>query len=169
MERWDEMLKSGKQIPGFGSVDAHVKIRFLNFIPENYLMSFQSVTLYVPAKDKSEKEIIEALAHGKSFIAFEVFGLADEFSFSVQKQNKTYGPGEVLSLESPVQLTVKSPKPAHIKLIHNGAIASENDGEVLTYNVKGPGFYRAEIYLENRLWIISNPIYVSPESGSGDH
>ncbi len=164
LERWDQELATGKRMAGFGAVDAHIKFRFKNFIPENYLMAFQSVTMYVSAEDKTEAKIVEALAIGKSFMAFEVFGLADEFSFSAFKENKSYGPGETLTLESPVQLTVKSPKPAHIKLIHNGTVVNENEADALIFKVTEKGYYRVEIYLDGRLWIISNPIYVAPRN-----
>lgn len=149
MKRWDEELTGGKKISGFGAVDAHIKFRLGNFIPENYLLSFQSVTMYVVSEDKSEKKIVENLIKGNSFIAFEIWGLANEFSFAAIKDNASYG-----------QIVVKSPKSAQIKLIHNGTVVAENQGEALNYAVKEAGYYRSEVYLEDKLWIISNPIYI---------
>jgi len=160
LKRWDRELSSGKHFAGFGAVDAHIKFRLGNFIPENLLLSFQSVTMYVLSDAKEERKIIDALARGNGFIAFEVFGLANDFSFSAARGNKTYGPGESVPLESSLQLQVKSPKPARIKLIHEGAIIAENTGKALSFDVKDAGYYRVEVYLEDKLWIISNPIYV---------
>lgn len=145
LELWDQYLSAGKRIAGFGSVDAHLKYRWINFPIDNYLMAFQAVTMYVAADDKTEEKIIESLIQGKSFIAFEVFGHAQEFSFSASEKN---------------ELIVKSPKPAVIKLIHNGSVVAEEHGDLLTYQPLEPGYYRSEVYLEDKLWIISNPIYV---------
>lgn len=167
LKRWDEKLSGGRHIAGFGAVDAHVKFRLGNFIPENLLMSFQSVTTYVWADEKNESKMIEALAKGKSFIAFEVFGLADGFSFSASKGGQTFEAGDTVFIDQvPVELNIKLPKAAHIKLIHNGTVAAEHEGSALTYHVNQAGFYRTEIYLGDKTWILSNPIYVETLSPS---
>ena len=145
LELWDHYLSTGKRLPGFGSVDAHLKYALKNFPIDNYLMAFQAVTMYVTAEAKTPEKIIESLMKGKSFIAFEVFGHAHEFSFSVSENN---------------ELNVRSPQPAHIKLIHNGKVVAEERGNSLIYQPLENGYYRSEVYLDDRLWIISNPIYV---------
>ncbi len=160
LKRWDQELSTGKRMSGFGAVDAHIKFRIGNFVAENLLMSFESVTMYVFAKERTEADILEALAHGKSFIAFEIWGPANEFSFSASDGNISHSAGDTVSSESPIQIMVNSPQSAKIKLIHNGIVIAENDGTVLTKNVTEAGYYRAEVYLEGKLWIISNPIYV---------
>ena len=158
---WDERLRSGRRLTAFASADAHLKFRWQNFYVENLLLYFQAVTTYVLADELKEEKIVEALGHGKSFIAFEAWGVAQDFSFSASAANKNHGPGDSLGAESPILFTIKVPAEADIRLIHNGEIIAQNTGTVLEYKNQATGYYRVEAYREGELWIASNPIYVS--------
>ncbi len=160
LKLWDEKLRSGHHVAAFGAVDAHIKLRLGNFYPENYLLYFQAVTMYALTDELKEEKIVEALGHGKSFIAFEVYGLAQNFSFSALSEGKTYGPGDSMVTQSPILVTIKTPKESDIRLIHNGKTTQQNQGKMLEWKVLEPGYYRAEVYREGKLWIVSNPIYV---------
>ncbi len=164
LKLWDEKLMSGRHIAAFGAADAHLKFKWHNFYVENYLLYFQAVTMYVLADEFKEEKITEALGHGRSFVAFEVYGLAQDFSFSASAENKNYGPGDSIVTKMPVLLTIKAPKESNIRLIYNGNVIQQNQGKTIEYKVSEPGYYRTEVYTEGKLWIVSNPIYleVSP-------
>ena len=160
LKLWDEQLSSGRRIAAFGSVDAHLKKLWHGFHPENYLLYFQAVTMYVLTDELKKEKIVEALGGGRSFIAFEVYGVAQDFSFSAEVGNQKFGPGDSIMGSPAISLKIKAPKRADIRLIHNGALMEQNEGEALEREVSQPGYYRVEVYLKDKLWIVSNPIYV---------
>jgi len=56
---------------------------------------------------------------------------------------------------------VRSPVPGRIVILKDGAVWSDESGITSKEAaITERGVYRAEIYLENLPWIISNPIYV---------
>ena len=123
--------------------------------------------MYALTNELKAEKIAEALGSGKSFIAFEVYGLAQDFSFSASDGNAHYDMGDSINTQREISLTVKAPKESLIRLIHNGKTIEEKNGKLLERKVSEPGYYRAEVYMEGKLWIVSNPIYISrsaPES-----
>ena len=158
---WDHELRKGRPVAAFGGTDAHLKWQWHGFTFENLLMSFQSVTMYVLADELKEETIIDSLAGGRSFIAFEAHGLAQDFSFSASSQDQTVHIGESISAQSPVLLTVQAPDHSQTSLIHDGKVIAESLGTALEVEAREAGTYRAEVYREGKLWIISNPIYMT--------
>jgi hypothetical protein len=73
--------------------------------------------------------------------------------------------GSQLAWNEGLTLTGVSPLPARWRLIRNGEIILQTDGATFTANATIPGNYRVELWLklggEDRIWILSNPIYLS--------
>ncbi len=67
---------------------------------------------------------------------------------------------EVYDIEKEICFDVKSPHHATIKLLHNGKVIKECDGDILEYSSAEKGVYRAEAYIENWAWVFTNPIYI---------
>ena len=65
-------------------------------------------------------------------------------------------------------LSVKLPVAAEIRLIHTGQVIALQYGDSLSYTASEAGAYRVEVERNQKLWIISNPIYLdkSPEVDS---
>ncbi|NLE52405.1 MAG: hypothetical protein GX613_13480, partial [Chloroflexi bacterium] len=68
-----------------------------------------------------------------------------------------------------VTLQVRAPARGRIRVLCDGeVVAEEPNVENLTHVVREPGAYRAEAWREyegiERAWILSNPIYVAPNS-----
>ncbi len=158
MKWWDEKLSAGEHIAGFAAADAHLKVNWNKFHIENLLLYFQAVTEYVYAPELNEKNILESLGMGKSFIAFEVFGIAQNFSFTAQDQNRVFGMSEIVPSSTGI-LKITVPQKSEIKLIHNGKVIETEESDTLEYAIKEGGYYRVEVYLNGKLWILSNPIY----------
>ena len=72
--------------------------------------------------------------------------------------------GSSVTFSDGMKLTGQAPDSGHWKLIRNGQVVSESDGFQFEFTVKEAGIYRAEVWLniagEERIWILSNPIYV---------
>ncbi len=160
LELWDELLKTGK-IPAFGAIDAHLKWEWFGFAPENYLLYFQAVTMYVRAEELGEEKITDALVQGRSFVAFEAWGPASDFEFWAEAGGRKFYPGDSVPEEDgPILFLVRAPRPADIRLIHRGELIEGNTGAGLEKKAYAPGAYRVEVYWNGQLWIVSNPIYV---------
>src|SRR2546423_4013758 len=63
-----------------------------------------------------------------------------------------------------LKLAAQFPVSCHIRLLRTGRAVSELDADKLSFELKEPGVYRLEGWLELdgelRPWIYSNPIYV---------
>ncbi len=159
LDYWDQKLESGK-VAGWGAVDAHIRHKWMGWPFENELLQFESVTMYALAERLETKPILEALAKGKSFMAFECRGLAAGFSFTAQAKAKIYGSGETVLLSDRPVFSIRTPEPATFRLMKRGAMIFEYQGREAAYPVEYGGAYRVEIYRNGGLWILSNPIYV---------
>ena len=62
--------------------------------------------------------------------------------------------------DTDIEISVKSPGDALLKLIRNGNILKETYHHELKSKVTEPGVYRIEAYLKGRPWVYTNPIYV---------
>ena len=116
--------------------------------------------MYVLANEFKEETLVKSMGDGKTFSAFEIYGLAQDFSFSGSAENESYGLGDSIHAKSPIRFTVKAPKTAEIRLIHNGKIVKQALDQMLEYETQELGYYRSEVYVDGKLWIVSNPIYI---------
>ena len=154
---WDDALKV-RPVAGLGGTDAHMKCR-----PEGFLAALESVTLYVIADTLEENKIVKAVGTGRAFMAFETRGIASEFLFWAETNEKTVGPGETLEVQDDTEISfhVRVPVSAKIKVIYNGSIVVEEEAGELNFSAGEAGAYRIEVYQGRDLWIFSNPIYLS--------
>ena len=151
---WDEQLRERKVAAIAGS-DAHLK-RDKRW----FTMAMEAVTLYVRAPKLEEPELIEALAHGRTFIAFETQGLAKEFDFWAETEKGRTHVGEEIEEGANIVFHVHLPATAKIVLVHNGSVAAEEETKDLSFTSPETGAYRVEVYQEGKLWLFTNPIYV---------
>jgi len=161
LQKWDLlMVERGRVISAIGALDAHVRYRILGFPMMRYANTFPIVTLYVSADSLSEQEILKNLASGNGYFAFESYGRADGFQFQAQSASHIYKMGSAAESETPLTLTVRVPRKSEIRLIHNGKIVKKTEDSMLSLDVRSPGIYRAEVFLNGKIWIVSNPIMV---------
>lgn len=159
IEMWDRQLQ-GRRSAAVGAVDAHIHFEIFGFAPESLLLMFRAVTMHVYAERLDKEAVAEAVGKGRSFIAFETKGRADGFLFKASAGGKDYLPGDTVS-SAPVRLEITAPEGGcYLRLIHNGAAIAEQTGDKLEITGGEPGYYRAEVYKDGVLWILSNPIYV---------
>ena len=159
LEYWDAKLTMGKY-SGWGAADAHVRHKWFGWPFENERLQFQSVTMVALTDQLETKPILEALAKGRSYIAFESRGMALGFSFTAQAKGKIYESGEVVSLTGRPVFLIRTPERARIVLVNHGATIFEYGGREAVFPVEQKGAYRVEVYRDGGLWILSNPIYI---------
>jgi hypothetical protein len=101
---------------------------------------------------------MEAVRAGHCYIGFDFLGDASGFVFEAGNGKIQ---GDEVSLEPGTRLRVRSPVPARIMILKDGAVWMDESGIA---NKEVPiterGIYRTEIYMGNLPWIVSNPVYV---------
>ncbi len=177
---WDQLLEMGRQVIGIGGADAHgtvFKVGPLSHTIFAYDFLFSGVNTHILTKatftgdamyDKAQ--LYQALRQGRAFIGYDIPGPTRGFRYSAQGQNNSVVMGESIRLGHGVTLQTLVPGRARIRIIRYGeVVAEESNTENLTHVVREPGAYRVEVWrgyrgLE-RMWILSNPIYVEPNPG----
>jgi hypothetical protein len=159
LDYWDQKLALGKY-SGWAAVDAHIRHKWFKWPLENERLQFQSVTMVALADRLETKPVLEALIRGRSFLAFEVRGIARGFSFTAEAGEKIYTSGETVSLSRRPVFLIRTPERARIVLVNHGATVFEYDGREAVFPVEKAGAYRVEVYRGGGLWILSNPIYI---------
>lgn len=171
LKKWDQALTRGK-LTATGGNDAHANIgaslndssgkKLLGIQLDPYEVSFRFVRLHVlieQSKPLDATSLTEAIRNGHCFIGFDFLGDSSGFVFeassrAIQGDEIRRGP----------QLTVRTPVLSRVMIYKDGAVILDESGVTSReIEVAEPGVYRTEVYLPqlgNRLWIISNPIYV---------
>jgi hypothetical protein len=98
--------------------------------------------------------VYAALRAGHCYLAVDSVAPARGFRFA--------GMGEVVS--APFAVSAHVPRPALLRLLCDGRLLMETHGVGLDVVAEEPGAYRVEALLpaygRQRMWIISNPVYV---------
>jgi len=170
LKKWDQAL-TGSRLTATGGNDAHANIgvslndssgkKLLGIQLDPYEVSFRLVRLHVLIEENKPLDattLIEAIRAGHCFIGFDFLGDTSGFAFETNGKIQ----GDEIKVNRP--LTIKTPLPSRVVLYKDGSVILDESGITSkVFNATEPGIYRAEIYLPqlgNRLWIISNPIYV---------
>lgn len=175
LDRWDNLLASGKHLNVIGGSDSHMlryqlgsytrwifPYEFHFSCINNHLILAESLNGDL-AHDKSL--IYAALRQGSSFIGYDLPASTKGFTFTANDDDRIAWMGDSLNFSKGVILQAKLPGFARIRLVHNGKVIYQSDGmNRLSYPAQEPGAYRLEVYKEflgrERGWIFSNPIYL---------
>jgi hypothetical protein len=172
LKKWDQALTRAR-LTATGGNDAHANIgvslndssgkKLLGIQLDPYDVSFRLVRLHVLIEENKPLDatsLIEAIRAGHCFIGFDFLG--DPTGFAFEADNAIQG--AEISLQAETKLRVRSPLPSRIVIFKDGSVfLDESVATNKEIPIKDRGVYRAEIYLPqlgNRLWILSNPIYV---------
>lgn len=154
------------------------------------LMHWFSNYLLLPEGEIDDLTLKEAIGRGRMYGAFDVLGYPIGFDFHASSDGEVFEMGDVTPSSEPAELTLTLPEvvglPAEapqptIRGVILRADQGEweevaSDGSDISVEVE-PGVYRAEVriipehlrasmgrfagdYLDERIWIYSNPIYV---------
>jgi hypothetical protein len=169
MRAWEELCRE-RRVIAIGGLDAHQYGKRIGpFVPVRvmaYHRSFRLIRTHVlceepPARelDRDRELVYDALRAGRCYIAVEAVAPARGFRF--EAADVPMG-GEAPA--GPRTLHVRTPLPARIRLIRDGAEIATGDGTMLDAEIEEPGVYRAEALRRSRrrerTWILSNPIYL---------
>jgi hypothetical protein len=175
LQKWDELLDSGRYISAIGGSDAHALHYNLGPIRKTifpYDFHFRALNTHLlldsPLGDDSRADgerVLESLGRGRGWVGFDLLAPTRGFRFTAQgRETETVMGGEI-PLAGGVTLQVKVPAAAEISLWRNGRkVQAWKRAEAGAYTVTETGVYRVEVHRNylgaRRGWIYSNPIYV---------
>ena len=134
---------------------------------DGYEYALRHAATHLLMKNQSKEATWEALKTGRAFVGFDWMANSRGFDFHLKQGKKRLEMGEKMPWTEGLSLVGKAPLEGHWKIFHNGKVIQESDGSDLNRVITQPGVYRAEVWLnmvgESRIWILSNPIYVSKD------
>jgi hypothetical protein len=136
-----------------------------------YERSFRHVSTHLLIDEVTREAVWESLQNGRVYVGFD--WMADPSGFVFQAlatmgddPPKRHPMGSQLMLTEGLQLQAAAGLPVDWKLLRNGELIHEANGNTFELAVDEPGVYRIEAWLkflgEPRVWILSNPIYIQP-------
>jgi hypothetical protein len=135
----------------------------LDFDP--YERSLRYVSTHILSHELSEAAVRDALRNAHAFVAHDWLCDPTGFAFVAMKGGKRAAVmGDEVKLGGALALSAATPVKCTMKLIRNGEVIQTTNATRMDSDVKAPGVYRIEAWLEvdgeQRPWIYSNPIYV---------
>lgn len=174
LAKWDQLLTTGQKVVVIGNSDAHGMSFSLGplrrtIYPYEYL--FRAVNTHLLLADSLAREIPQArqqifatLQQGHCFVSYDLVGSSHGFAFTAATGTEQASMGDAIAWQEPTTLSVSSPLPAKIRLLHNGRMVAQQQGRELNWQAQQPGVYRVEAYRRFwgawRGWVFTNPIYL---------
>lgn len=164
---WDQ-LGQKRRVAGISGLDAHFRKIPLTKKPLfTYEALFKTIRTHVlidrelAKSDDDVRLVCDAHKEGRCYVSFDLLADATGFNFFADTDDRVYYMGdEIFNVEKNINFNIKSPHHAIIKLLHNGEIRKESEGDSLEFASAEKGVYRVEAYIENRPWVFTNPIYI---------
>ncbi len=134
---------------------------------DTYDVSFGYVSTHLlldPEAKVTEDSLFDTLLRGRAYVAFDWMADPTGFRFTAEHAGKSSPMGSDVPLAETPTLAARTNLPATLRLLRNGEEIRRVEGTEITAEVRAPGVYRVEAWLEvageKRPWIYSNPIYV---------
>lgn len=173
LEAWDAMCRE-RRVVAIGGLDAHqFGRRIAGRVPlrlMGYHRSFRHLRTRVLLDepftgdgDHDRDLVYAALRTGHCYLAMDSLAPARGFALWADGEDGEVQMGEETEFANQV-VHARVPRPAAMKLVHNGQTVQEQDGTTLDHPATAPGTYRIEARLpkhgRERTWIVSNPVYL---------
>ncbi|GAX62760.1 PHP family metal-dependent phosphoesterase [Candidatus Scalindua japonica] len=164
---WDK-LGQERKVVGISGLDAHYReIPIIKKPLFTYEELFKTIRTHILVEHELSKSddavrlVCDAHKEGRCYVSFDLLVDATGFSFTAESGGNIYFMGdEVCDVQKELRFYIKSPHYANIKLLRNGKILKELEGDFLEFSSTEKGVYRVEAYIENRPWVFTNPIYI---------
>lgn len=173
---WDSLnAKNGKLVPAIAGVDAHCLIHKFFGLPLKifpYKTSFETLQNYLQTDDvlssdfeTAKRQIYTALKQGNNIMTNAAYGSPDGTVFTATTKGDDgrfikASVGEILDFQDTVTVSVQTPVESVIQLYCDGEMVEKSNRGYLDYETRYSGSYRFESYINDALWLISNPIKI---------
>ncbi len=133
---------------------------------DHYENSLKHVGTHLLLKEFTEQGVRQSLVEGRAFVSFDWMADSTGFDFAAVFGNDRFEMGSQFSLRNELNLHAVAPLPVKWRLLQGGQVVKESSGRTFEMKVDQPGNYRVEAWLEiagePMLWILSNPLYITP-------
>jgi len=172
LRQWDAVGQR-RRIVGIGSLDNHARRlpfrrrgpALFEILPHRY--AFRTVRTHVVAAEPFSghgetdlRRLYALLAQGQCYVSYDLAADATGFCFEAERSGATVPMGSEIAAGEPVQFRVRCPADADARLLRDGEPIASATGRALAATDARPGVYRVEVFLNQRPWIFSNPIYL---------
>ena len=107
------------------------------------------------------QQVYTALAEGRSYVVNRLEGAAPALSFTASRGDECYTLGDsVASAPGPLLIEADVGANAYVRLIADGKVLTSGVRHLRQSVVAGT-VYRLEAYIGGKLWLFTNPIYVT--------
>lgn len=145
-------------------VDAKAGDVILRLQLDRYENALRHAATHLLMREQTREQVWDALESGRAFVGFDWMADSTGFRLVVQDGVARHELGAKVALKPGMRLVGQAPLAGDWKVIRNGKVVNEAAGRGLEMELREPGVYRAEVWLdiagEKRVWILSNPIYV---------
>lgn len=162
LARWDELCRK-RRVVAIGGLDAHqtgLRIAGRALSPHPHARIFRTLRTHVLAPDHPQPaDLLAALRDGRCYLAVDSLAPARGFRFWAEHGNRSVQMGD----EAPAgrwTLHARLPRPADVTLVRDGRVVECKSSDSVEHEVAGAGVVRIQATLDERTWIISNPIYL---------
>lgn len=177
LARWDALTAGGQRVVVIGNADAHGTEFHLGALRRTifpYEFLFRQVNTHLLTEhpldgdyDHDRRLLLDALARGHCFVAYDGAGSARGFRFGASAERGNPLMGDEVTNRGGLTLQIAAPAQADLRLLRDGVEVARWDNQSHAAHVLHAGtagVYRAEAYRvfqgRQRGWIYSNPIYV---------
>ncbi len=168
---WDRLGLS-RRVAGLGALDNHAHMLLGLFEVYPHADVFETIRTHVVCPElpadgaagaAAETALIDALAAGSAFVAFDAWADSSGFRFAAEGPGATLSFGQETRFAPGWHLHAQLPRPADLTILRDSLpVLSLRNTRTADLAVAGPGVYRLEARLNGRPWIFSNPIYFRP-------
>lgn len=173
LQWWDKLNnESVRIIPAIGGIDAHaLKIKKyivpVTIFPYNFMLGtiVNEITLQSPLDtnfEKAKQQILNAVKYGNNIIINRTVYKHIPQIYITNKDN-TIESGGNIKFDSDTYFHVKCKKKSKIKILRNGIIIKETCSKDLILKLGQCGKYRAEIEINGKGFVYSNPLILTQE------
>ncbi|HMC05834.1 MAG TPA: CehA/McbA family metallohydrolase [Solirubrobacterales bacterium] len=170
---WDELCQR-RRVTAIGSVDAHqsgVRLPAIGAIsPMPNRRYFGLLGTHVLCRreptrelDRDRAEVHDALRAGRCYVALDALGDPRGFAFWAERDDEALAMGDEAGGRG-WTLRVRLPRAASVRILRDGEPIARRDASAVEQEAPGAGAYRVEAWLDRggreRVWILSNPIYL---------
>jgi hypothetical protein len=169
LRRWDE-LSARRRMPAIGGLDGHAPgIRFRGRVrsPLSHARTFRLLRTHVIAEraltgdvDLDRTTLTRGLAAGSAWLTCPFVAPAEGARLWAERRDGTAVPMGAECQAQPVTLRLRLPRAADIRVFRDGSHRHAAYGARLDLDAEAPGAYRVEARIDDRLWLLSNPIHL---------
>jgi PHP domain len=163
LRRWDA-LTARRRVPAIGGLDGHapgVRVRGRVRSPLSHDRTFNLLRTHLLCEPPlSERTLLAALADGAAWLSCPCVARATGARLWAERPDGSVVPMGAEAPAGRAVLRVRLPRNATIRVIRDGSPVHETHAAALDLDVDGAGRYRVEARIDERVWLLSNPVYL---------